>query len=508
MPFSRRLPSSQTSHALAAKRFVLGSIAVLFGLAAQPCAARPLVKVGEQSAGPTPFIVQVRLDLDQTSLLNYVQFTVAPKPGSVTRPLSARYSKAYLTRRGFLKADKGFVKIPVFGLYANFTNSVTLVSGFINGSTQVNTVEIATGKYKGGIYKHPKVLQERSSAVDLSYDFVLMKSFSDGDSPKIIDTDGEVRWVGTAGTPSMEAIFFDNSFFVVEASGTALRRMELDGSYAQVADYAASGVKDFHHNFDFGKSGILTDYDTANYLESNIMEVDPAGAVLHSWDMADIITKAMVAGGDDPTQFVAAAGTQVDWFHNNCVAYRSSDDSLVVSSRENFVLGLDYETGAIKWIFGDPTKQWHQFPSLARYALSAPAGTDYPIGQHALSFFNDRLLLFDNGYYSADHTPKGENRSYSAPRKYKLDLTARTATEIWDYEAGQAIYSPITSSVYEDRPDNYLIDYATEGPYLEARLIGLSPGGAKVFDYEFTELQTAATAWNAVVLHLENLVFD
>ena len=89
----------------------------------------------------------------------------------------------------------------------------------------------------------------------------------------------------------------------------------------------------------------------------------------------------MRAGGDDPSQFVYPAPN--DWFHNNSVAYNRADDSLIVSSRENFLICLDYETGAIKWILGDPTKKWHQFPSLRRYALTLAPGSLPPIGQHA-----------------------------------------------------------------------------------------------------------------------------
>ena len=39
------------------------------------------------------------------------------------------------------------------------------------------------------------------------------------------------------------------------------------------------------------------------------MEVSATGKVLHIWSLADIITDAMVAGGDDPTKFVAAKGS-------------------------------------------------------------------------------------------------------------------------------------------------------------------------------------------------------
>ena len=45
----------------------------------------------------------------------------------------------------------------------------------------------------------------------------------------------------------------------------------------------------------------------------------------------------------------------------------------------------------------------------------------------------------------------------------KLDLNAKMATEVWNHEMGQAINSPICSSVYEDAPLNYLIDYSIVG---------------------------------------------
>jgi arylsulfate sulfotransferase len=493
-------------------RFCLGlaAAAAWAALPIEPCAAKPLVTITAYGPVLTPFIELARLQMDDPHQLDYVQFTIAPKPGSVTRPVSARYSSAYLLRRGYLDFQTGAITVPVFCLYADYTNQVELVCGFVDGTTQVNHLSMPTAKYNGGldhIYNRPNVVQARAKDMSLSYDYILLKTFADPQSPKIIDTDGEVRWVGTAGAEPSEVIFYDNSFFIQAANGTSIARLEFDGTFANIADYAALGVTGFHHNFDYGKTGIITDVNTTEYIESEAMEVDTAGSVLHTWNFADIITKAMLAGGDDPTKFVSAAGAFVDWFHNNCAVYRPSDNTLVVSSRENFVLAIDYDTQAIKWILGDPTKQWYLFPSLRKYALKGTAGTHYPIGQHALSFYKDKLLLFDDGFFSSDHQPQGKNRMYSAPRKYALDLTVGTATEIWHYLADPSIYSPIGGSVYEDQPGNYLADYATAGPNLYAELIGLNSLGDRVFDYRFKEEATLATAWNATVLHLENLVF-
>jgi hypothetical protein len=484
----------------------------------RPCAAQQLVKVVSFGPGKTPFINLVVVQMEDANLLDHVQFTVAPKPGSVTRPVSARYSAAYLIRRGFLNASTGGITVPVFGLYSNYENKVKVEFTFVDGTSQINNLLLTSPVYVSGVFGHPAItVQARTNNTSLSYDFMELKSNINPHSPTIIDTDGEIRWVGTSDTSSMPAIFIDNSFFVVKNSpeaipyggtGTEILRNEFDGAVTSVRDYLSAGIGAFHHNFDFGKSGILTGVSTPDYDESTVMEVDLSGNILHTWDMAKIITAAMVAGGDDPTKFVAAPGTLVDWFHNNSNTYRPSDNSIIISSRENFVIALDYDTQAIKWILGDPTKQWHEFPSLAKYALEGTPGTHYPIGQHSLSIYRDKLLLFDNGYFSADHVPKGKNRTYSAPRKYSIDEAAGTATEIWNYLNDPGLYSPIVSSVLEDEPNNYLFDYAVEGPYQYAEIMGLAPGGVKIFDYKYTEIEQAATAWNAVPIHLESLVFN
>jgi arylsulfate sulfotransferase len=501
------------------RRLVLNGLsrACLLALVCMPLVARggvlrpnigtPDAAVTGQTPGPKPFISFVSVHMDDANLLAYVEFTIAPKPGSPTLPVDARYSSGYLLRRGYVNLQTGAIIVPVFGLYAGYTNSVKLVCGFVDGTSQVNRLVIETAKYKGGVFDRPTVVTALTQSTPLSYSFMLLKDYAFGDCPVVMDTDQQIRWVGTADTPTPASIYLDNSFFIAY-NVTGVARMEWDGTFVPVADYAAQGVVGFHHNFDFGKTGIITDIDTPDYLESVNMEVATSGHVLHTWNLASIITGAMVAGGDDPTLFVAAPGTQEDWFHNNCAAYRPSDDSIIISSRENFVIALDYETGSIKWILGDTTKQWYEFPSLRRYALRLGPDSHFPIGQHAVSIVSDRLLLFDDGFPSSNHAPAGKYRLYSAPRKYAIDQAAGLATEVWNYLAAPPIYSPITSSVYEDAPGNYLIDYATAGPFLFADLIGLDSSSAKVLDFKLTEVQTSGTAWNAVPLHLENLVFN
>src|SRR5439155_7889385 len=185
-----------------------------------------------------------------------------------------------------------------------------------------------------------------------------IKSRCSTQTPVIIDTDGAVRWVGTGATVGVfSSAFFANGIYIASnppssSNTTGLARIELDGTSTFLHDYTNWGVTSTnHHNIDPGKRGIILEVNTSGQVESMIMEVDAFGAVLRTWKLADIIRSAMIAGGDDPTQFVYPAPN--DWFHNNAVTYRASDDSLIVSGREDFVICIDYQTGAIKWIFGN-----------------------------------------------------------------------------------------------------------------------------------------------------------
>ncbi len=466
------------------------------------------IRITGHTPGATPFISKVTLAISNTSVLKSIQFTVIPKPGSVARPLSGTYANSYLVDRGFENQQTGEVILPVYGLYDGYNNLITLTYRFMDGSAAQANFRIPTAAFNDPCgYKNPTFLQHRNSAA-LSYDYIMVKGACSDFSPAIIDTDGALRWVGTAGRSSFVTTFFDNAIYL--AGGTQLYRIELDGAVTLIGDYRDRGISFFHHNIDSCKVGLILEAVTPSQHESTVIEVDASsGNVLKTWNLADIISAAMRAGGDDPSQFVYPAPN--DWFHNNSVAYNRADDSLIVSSRENFLICLDYATGAIKWILGDPTKKWYQFPSLRRYALTLAPGSLPPIGQHAISVtFDQNILVFDNGQKSIFEQPAGEQRSYSTPRKYKLDLNARTATEVWNLEMGQSMWCPFCGSVYEDAPLNYLVDFTFAHGVTNESLsqwIGLNSAGEMVFGYQYQSLAGCLTAFNAIPIHLENTKF-
>ena len=491
------------------------------------------IVLNSQSSGPTPFIAILNISVSGTAALDHIDFKVYPKPGSLTRPVCARYSAAYIQSRGYTDLTTGQIRLPVFGLYSNYGNTVALVAGFADNTTKRLNVSVQTPVWTdptaGAVFLNPTVAQARSASTNLSYDFILLKTFAAAITPVIIDTDGQVRWVGTAGIATQSALLFENGIYISDG-GAGMIRMEFDGSYRTVANF--SGYTDpvygpmhitytGHHQFDYGKYGIIIDCNTSEWTECVNIEVDGQGNVLHAWNLATSVTNAMTAGGDGSYVSDLVRPASTDWFHNNAVTYRPSDDTMIFSSRENYVVATDYTTGAIKWIFGDPAKKWYagpplpatyQYNSLRQLALTATGSTLAPIGQHGVSIYRDKLLLHDNGTASITNppnSPAGISRSYSALRKYEINAhppttNAGSATEIWTYDAGQTIKSAYCSSVYEDGSESYLGTFSNSNPTI---VFGLDPSGAKVFDYRYPTLNFCGTSWNSNPIHLENLRF-
>ena len=247
----------------------------------------------------------------------------------------------------------------------------------------------------------------RTNSTDLSYDYIMVKGSCSNFEPAIIDTDGALRWVGTAGLSVGSVTFFDNAVYV--AHGHQLSRIELDGTVTLLGDYSSLGVINFHHNIDRGKVGIILDADTTTYYESVNHR---SGRFRQGFEDMEH-GRYHQRSHESPEETIPASlfiRSPTDWFHNNGVTYNRADDSLIVSSRENFLICLDYETSAIKWILGDPTKKWYQFPSLRKFALTLAPGSLPPIGQHALSVtYDQNLLVFDNGQISIFQQPGESN---------------------------------------------------------------------------------------------------
>jgi arylsulfate sulfotransferase len=122
------------------------------------------IRINGHTPGVTPFISNLSLTASNTTDLKSIQFTIAPKPGSVTRPLSGTYANYYLVNRGFENPQTGEIMLPVYGLYAGRANTVTLTYRFTDGSSKQahTTIRAATYDDQCG-YNNATLLQPRGS---------------------------------------------------------------------------------------------------------------------------------------------------------------------------------------------------------------------------------------------------------------------------------------------------------------------------------------------------------
>jgi arylsulfate sulfotransferase len=489
----------------------LGVVIAPIGLSA--CGGNVDHLTATSEAGTSPFISLVHLhDLDVAALAG-VEYTIAPKPGTVSKPVHVEYSISALATRGYASGGEESLTVPVVGLYSGYENQVSMQLQTLGGGAIPLQVTIATAAYvdASGTYSQPDVVRPRAIGSALGFDFIFIQTALG--SPVVIDTDAEIRWVAPGISNSSASVFSGDEFIIGDPGQPTVYSLRLDGNITQGA-LPSSTFADFHHDIDPGRYGFLAEVDASSggvaSIESNVIEIADSSAIsiLNHWDLGAILSAYMSSQGDDAAAFVRPG---VDWFHSNSAIYDPRDDSIIVSSRENFVIKLDYSTGAIVWILGDPTKYWYTFPSLRAKALTLAPGGLYPIGQHALSITSDGLLmLFNNGLQSLSQ-PAGESagqaRTYSAVSAYSIDQTSMTAQDVWDYDAGQAIFSPVCSSAYEAADKSILVDYAVDANLTQALLVGLDSSHQVVFSFEYPT-SGCSTSWNAQPIALDDLKID
>lgn len=234
------------------------------------------------------------------------------------------------------------------------------------------------------------------------------------------------------------------------------------------AEYRLPGG--YHHDqFEMadGNLLILTQEPGRGTVEDMCVLVDrKSGAILKTWDYQKVLpTNAADSGSQD----------EHDWFHNNAVWYDAKTHSLTFSGRhQDAIINLDYETGALNWIIGDP-ENWPE--DMQKYFFT-PVGDlakfDWQYEQHACLICPDGdFMCFDNGHWRAKvkekYVPAKDN--FSRGVRYRIDPKNREIRQVWQFgkERGAAFFSCYISNV----------EYYGEGHYM------VHSGGIGVFKGEY-----------------------
>ena len=338
-------------------------------------------------------------------------------------------------------------EIPVYGLYADTLNKVSLSMKTQNGESAQTELDLQTEPLPVYI-ENIKVDKENPDKYSPGFNFTFA-----GRKP-VFDIDGNVRWYSTQESFQVFTRLKNGRFLftysIDDQKNTIMMEQDLLGKIYSVYNIA-DGI---HHDIYELPTGnlLITSSDLkSDTIQDYIIEVDrSSGHIVRSFNLKEILDEYR------PREIGMAAN---DWLHLNSIVYDPSDNSIIISSKsQSAVIKMTYPGMQIKWILG-PHDNWS-----AKYQpyLLTPVGKNFewPWSQHHATLYGPDvvgdnsidILLFDNGVYrsfDANHVHSPQE-SYSMVVHYRIDEVAMTVEQVWEYgkENGAATFSYLLGSAY------------------------------------------------------------
>ena len=350
----------------------------------------------------------------------------------------------------FEKSKKHY--LPIYGLYPGYNNEVIIEC---NGKTE--TIYIQTENLPSDFILPTDVIANKEK---LTNDLYFFTPSSSGYTCAY-DVNGDVRWYLTTNA-LWEINRLENGHLLISTERlinspyymTGLYEMDLLGKI--YTEYSLEGG--YHHDYFEMENGnllIASDdfYNEEGTVEDYIVELDRnTGKIVKTFDLKDILN--MEDGQSENW-------SSYDWFHNNSVWYDKETNSITLSGRhQDAVINIDYNTGKLNWIIGDPTN-WSE--EYQKYFFT-PVGDNFEWqwSQHAAMITPEGyVFILDNGNNKSkikEEYVNAEN-SYTRGVMYKIDTTNMTIEQIWQYgkERGSSFYSPYISDVDYLAKDHYIV---------------------------------------------------
>ena len=342
--------------------------------------------------------------------------------------------------------------LPIYGLYAGRDNEIIIEYGDVEKRITITTEELPED-----FILPTSVEADKESLENDLYFF----SPSSGGYTSAYDVNGDVRWYLTINAlweinrlsnghlmVSTERLvnspYYMTGMYEMDLLGKIYKEISLEGGY--------------HHDyFEMPNGNLLVASDDFNSgsgtVEDVIVEVDiNTGDIVKSWDLKDVLNRE-----DGKSE----NWVEYDWFHNNSVWYDEATNSITLSGRhQDAVINIDYDTGDLNWIIGDPTN-WSE--EYQKYFFT-PVGDDFEWqwSQHAAMITPEGyVFILDNGNNKSkikeEYVPASE--SYTRGVMYKIDTDNMTIEQIWEYgkERGSEFYSPYISDVDYLEEDHYIV---------------------------------------------------
>ena len=363
------------------------------------------------------------------------------------------------------------LRIPVVGLYANRVNEVAVRLDF---GTKIirDTVKIRTQKLPNvfPIIEINNVVRSKMEDGLHGCDIHFANNGKLRSMPFIFDDKGEVRWFldlsfhGKMLSPFQR--LRDGTILVVgrqviyefDMLGKQLKKTEIDNNYGMHHDVLEIPNGDLLICVGKRNAYIQLNGERVNSDSDFIIQFDRKNSrIVKEWDLA----KHLDVGRAD-VNFLRPG----DWLHMNGLAYDASDNSIIVSGRNQGLVKVSLDD-ELKWILA-PKRNWKKSgrdgngfetkPYLLTavnsenkpYKSSVQNGDvsaddfDFSWGPHSPKILsNGNLLLYDNGFYRNYNNED----NYSRAVEYKINQTDKTVKQVWQYgkERGTALFSSIIS---------------------------------------------------------------
>ena len=342
--------------------------------------------------------------------------------------------------------------LPIYGLYADTSNEVVISYGDVEKRLEIKTEALPDD------FIMPTSVEAQKSMLDNELYFFTPSSSG---YTCAYDVNGDVRWYLTINAlweinrlsnghlmVSTERLvnspYYMSGLYEMDLLGKIYTEISLEGGY--------------HHDyFELPSGNLLVASNDFNNddgtVEDYIVEVNRnTGDIVKTWDLKDILN--MEDGKSENW-------TEYDWFHNNSVWYDEATNSITLSGRhQDAVINIDYDTGELNWIIGDPTN-WSE--EYQKYFFT-PVGSDFEWqwSQHAAMITPEGyVFILDNGNnkskIESEYVPAED--SYTRGVMYKIDTDAMTIEQIWEYgkTRGSEFYSPYISDVDYIEQDHYIV---------------------------------------------------
>ena len=376
------------------------------------------------------------------------------------------------------------LEIPVVGLYPDRTNNVVVTLKFENKEV-VDTVQITTEKLPEYFPRIEINKLDRSNMepgmhlCDLHY----AKNGTYDSRPMIFDDNGQVRWY-------LDLSFFGDIIWPIQRLSDGVL---LVGGTNEIHEYDMLGNNlkktaidpnyRIHHDIIELPDGKLLmavlKHDATIQVDGQRIKSFNDFIILYNRKESKIEKEWDLAKHLDVDRRIMNKMTLSDWIHMNGLAYDPSDNSILVSGKNQGLINISWED-ELQWILA-PKKDWgisgrngdgfdtnpylltalnaegEPYPKTVQEGDESPSDFDFPWGQHApIIVPNGNVMLYDNGYIR-NYVAKP---NYSRAVEYQVNKENLTVQQKWQYgkERGNEFFSLLISDVdYLPETQNILV---------------------------------------------------